>query len=124
MKRIALGLCSLSILSYTAAASAKEWTYRLKVIDETRYETLLNQPLTEQSLESVTVIREIKVQAGGNRLPAPVLSNGRFTVCNNKCGDAALEAKPTAVRGNVVEFIYPLDTPEFRQTNVFYHLNQ
>jgi hypothetical protein len=118
-------LSALITLGFYSQAHAAEWTYRLKVIDETKYNSLLGQKLKVADLSSVTTIREIKVQ-GGETLPSPTLQNETFQICQVQCpGEkgAMPPAKPTKINGHVVEFIYPVDSEQFRQANLFYHLN-
>ncbi|MBO9668096.1 MAG: hypothetical protein J7501_14945, partial [Bdellovibrio sp.] len=113
------------VMMFTTSAHAAEWTYRLKVIDESKYNSLLGKKLKESDLEAVTAIREIKVQAGST-LPSPALQNDVFLICQVQCpGEqgAMPAAKPTKINGNVVEFNYPVESEQFRQVNLFYHLN-
>ncbi|UYL09575.1 hypothetical protein B9G69_003185 [Bdellovibrio sp. SKB1291214] len=122
MKYLLVFFVTLTLFSYAKAA---EWTYRLKVIDETQYNSLLGKKLTEKDLESVTTVREIKVQ-GPDTLPSPALQNDTFVVCQVACPgekNAMATAKPTKQSGGVVEFFYPVESAQFRQVNLFYHLN-
>jgi hypothetical protein len=105
-------------------AFAKEWTYRLKVVDEHYYGTLLGRDLSVEDLEDVARIREVKVVTAGDELPVPALSNELLSVCVDDCSDPAAAASPTSVNGDTVEFVYPVNTPEFRQANVFFHLQR
>ncbi|QDK46214.1 hypothetical protein DOM22_14100 [Bdellovibrio sp. ZAP7] len=122
MKPLLLVLATFGLVTQAQAA---EWTYRLKVIDETKYNSLVGKKLTEVGLESVTTVREIKVQSSGS-LPSPALQNQNFIICQEQCpGDKGEKptAKPSKINGNVVEFIYPVTSEQFRQVNLFYHLN-
>ncbi len=118
-------LTALVTLGFYSQAHAAEWTYRLKVIDETKYNSLLGQKLKVEDLNAITTVREIKVQ-GGDTLASPALQNEIFQICQVQCpGEkgAMATAKPTKINGRVVEFIYPVDSEQFRQANLFYHLN-
>lgn len=122
MKSILILFVTLGLFSNAKGA---EWTYRLKVIDETKYNSLVGKKLNERDLEAVTAIREIKVQ-GPDTITSPALQNDTFVICQVGCAgekNAMAPAKPTKINGRVVEFIYPVESEQFRQANLFYHLN-
>ena len=114
------------ILIAARSADAKIWTYRLKVVDESRYDLAAGEGLTLARLNELTTVRELKVERDDADSSAPTLANSAFRICRQECSgaEALPPAVPSRIEGSVAEFIYATDSSEFRQANLFYHLNQ